>query len=142
MAFTTLQNTEASDYVDQYTTGDSDVQDTAVQTGAIALRNKTKVSVQAQVVKSGGTSTDQITVTLQGSHDGTIWFDYPDVAGTGQEGTAVTTGLADTTEVERLNYDFSQGSGQSKPLYIRVSAVSGATNGTKAVNLNILATRT
>lgn len=143
MTFSTLSKQDpTSDYEKRYTTADADVGTSAVQTTGIFLGGKNKVNVQAQTIKSGGTSTDTVTVKLQGSHDNSIWFDFPaTVAGTGQVGSATTAVTADATEVLRLNYDFSEGNGQAKPRFVRVDAVSSAANGTKAVNLDIFVTK-
>lgn len=143
MAFTTPAiQAPVSDSELRYTTTEATVGTTpGTNTGAIALQGYNKVDVQIALDKSGGTSTDTVTVKLQGSHDSTNWFDLPDVAGTGQEGTVTSANTADLDEVLRLNYDFSTGSGQAKPRFIRLNALTSASNGAKAVALDILLTK-
>lgn len=137
MAFTAFTTIQPFNQTQQQYTTSSDVSTTALNTPSIALYGSTdKVQVSAFVNKSGGTSTDTVTVQLQASLDGTNWYDLPDVAGTGQEGVATSGTGADTDETLRLNYDFSNGSGQAKPKYLRVNSVSSDTNGTKNVTIN------
>lgn len=143
MAFSALsRQSPINDYEKRYTTSDADVVATAVQTEAVALESYNRVSVQVATTVDASAGTDTVTTKLQGSHDGTSWFDLPDVAGTGQDGTVThTADSAAETFVDQLNYDFSQGSGQTKPRFIRLDSVSSGANGTKEVALDIFLTK-
>jgi len=140
MAYTTLSKQDTSlNYAKRFTTSDADVVATATSTGSVSIDRYNKIAVQVATTVDAAAGTDTVTTKLQGSHDGTSWYDLPDVSGTGQEGTLThTAASADATFVGRLNYDFSQGSGQTKPLFLRAQSISSAGNGVKSVALDIL----
>jgi hypothetical protein len=139
MAFSTLVTAQPiNDSEKRLTTSDADVVATAVNTGDVDLEQYNKIEIQVATTFDAAAGTETVTTKLQGSLDGTNWYDLPTVSGTGQVGTLTHTGETSVkTDVGRLNYDFSNGSGQAKPRFIRCSSVSSGGTGTKEVSLVI-----
>lgn len=144
MAYTALSKQEPfrdGEY-EKYTTTAADVQDSAVNSPSVAMDRMTKIRVQVDTTVDVAAGTDTVTTKLQGSNNNTSWFDLPTVAGTGQIGTdTFTAASAAVTDTAQLQYDFSGGSAQAQPSYVRVSSISSGTNGQKDVAVTILATR-
>jgi hypothetical protein len=100
----------------------------ADQTDAIDLTLFDKVRVDL-IVTPG--STETVTATLQESLNGTNWTSLSN------SGSLVATATTSGTSAQslRLNVDYSQESGLSKPRFIRVAVTESATTQSKTVQV-------